>query len=310
MEHSIIMAVLVTGLISGTPLLFAALGELISEKAGVMNLGVEGMMLMGAVTGFAVDVYTHSQWAGILAAMIAGGIVAIIHAFLTISLRANQVVSGLALTIFGTGLSAYLGKPLIGLPAPATFKTVPIPGLSEIPWVGPILFSHDLLVYLSFVLVAVIWFILYKTKTGLILRAVGENPGAVDAAGINVFKVRYIAVILGGMMAGAAGAYLSLAYAPSWLENMTAGKGWIALSLVIFAMWNPLRALLGAYLFGIIDALGFQMQSFGVTVPSYFLKMLPYLFTFLVLIIMTRETKNRRVATPDALGNPYSREER
>ncbi len=310
MEHSIIMAVLVTGLISGTPLLFAALGELISEKAGVMNLGVEGMMLMGAVTGFAVDVYTHSQWAGILAAMIAGGIVAIIHAFLTISLRANQVVSGLALTIFGTGLSAYLGKPLIGLPAPATFKTVPIPGLSEIPWVGPILFSHDLLVYLSFVLVAVIWFVLYKTKTGLILRAVGENPGAVDAAGINVFKVRYIAVILGGMMAGAAGAYLSLAYAPSWLENMTAGKGWIALSLVIFAMWNPLRALLGAYLFGIIDALGFQMQSFGVTVPSYFLKMLPYLFTFLVLIIMTRETKNRRVATPDALGNPYSREER
>lgn len=310
MEHSIIMAVLVTGLISGTPLLFAALGELISEKAGVMNLGVEGMMLMGAVTGFAVDVYTHSQWAGILAAMIAGGIVAIIHAFLTISLRANQVVSGLALTIFGTGLSAYLGKPLIGLPAPATFKTVPIPGLSEIPWLGPILFSHDLLVYLSFVLVAVIWFVLYKTKTGLILRAVGENPGAVDAAGINVFKVRYIAVILGGMLAGAAGAYLSLAYAPSWLENMTAGKGWIAISLVIFAMWNPLRALLGAYLFGIIDALGFQMQSFGVTVPSYFLKMLPYLFTFFVLIVMTRETKNRRVATPDALGNPYSREER
>ncbi len=310
MEHSIIMAVLVTGIISGTPLLFAALGELISEKAGVMNLGVEGMMLMGAVTGFAVDVYTHSQWAGILAAMLAGGIVAVIHAFLTISLRANQVVSGLALTIFGTGLSAYLGKPLIGLPAPATFKTVPIPGLSEIPWIGPILFSHDLLVYLSFVLVAVIWFVLYKTKTGLILRAVGENPGAVDAAGINVFKVRYIAVILGGMMAGAAGAYLSLAYAPSWLENMTAGKGWIAISLVIFAMWNPLRALLGAYLFGIIDALGFQMQSFGVTVPSYFLKMLPYLFTFFVLIVMTRETKNRRVATPDALGNPYSREER
>jgi ABC-type uncharacterized transport system permease subunit len=310
MEQSIIMAVLVTGLVSGTPLLFAALGELISEKAGVMNLGVEGMMLMGAVTGFAVDVYTHNQWAGILGAMVAGGIVAIIHAFLTISLRANQVVSGLALTIFGTGLSAYLGKPLIGLPAPATFKTVPIPGLCKIPWVGPILFSHDLLVYLSFVLVAVIWFVLYKTKTGLILRAVGENPGAVDAAGINVFKVRYIAVILGGMLAGAAGAYLSLAYAPSWLENMTAGKGWIALSLVIFAMWNPIKALLGAYLFGIIDALGFQMQSFGVNIPSYFLKMLPYLFTFFVLIVMTRETKNRRVATPESLGSPYAREER
>jgi ABC-type uncharacterized transport system permease subunit len=310
MQHSIIMAVLITGIVSGTPLLFAALGELISEKAGIMNLGVEGMMLMGAVTGFAVDVYTQNQWAGILAAMIAGGIVAVIHAFLTISLRANQVVSGLALTIFGTGLSAYLGKPLIGQPAPAVFQTVPIPGLCKIPWIGPIFFSHDVLVYLSFVLVAIIWFVLYKTKIGLILRAVGENPGAVDAAGINVFKVRYISVILGGMMAGAAGAYLSLAYAPSWLENMTAGKGWIAVSLVIFAMWNPLRALMGAYLFGIIDALGFQMQSFGVSIPSYFLKMLPYLFTFFVLIVMTRETKNRRVATPDALGNPYSREER
>jgi Uncharacterized ABC-type transport system, permease component len=310
MQHSIIMAVLVTGIISGTPLLFAALGELISEKVGVMNLGVEGMMLMGAVTGFAVDVYTHNQWAGIVAAMIAGGITALIHAFLTITLRANQVVSGLALTIFGTGLSAYLGKSLIGLPAPATFKTAAVPYLSKIPWLGPILFTHDLLVYLSFILVAVIWFVLYKTKIGLILRAVGENPGAVDAAGINVFKVRYFAVIIGGMLAGAAGAYLSLAYAPAWLENMTAGKGWIAVSLVIFAMWNPVRALLGAYLFGIIDAMGFQMQSFGVNVPSYFLKMLPYLFTFIILILMTRETKNRRVATPEALGNPYAREER
>jgi ABC-type uncharacterized transport system permease subunit len=310
MENSIIAAVLATGIIAGTPLLFAALGELLSEKAGVMNLGVEGMMLIGAVTGFAVNIYTHNLWAGILAAMIAGGLLATIHAFLTITLRANQVVSGLALTIFGTGLSAYLGKPLIGLPAPATFQTVAIPFFSKIPWLGPILFAHDVLVYLSFGLVVILWFVLYKTKTGLILRAVGENPGAVDAAGINIFRVRYMAVILGGMLAGAAGAYLSLAYAPSWLENMTAGKGWIAVSLVIFAMWNPVRALLGAYLFGIIDALGFHMQSFGVAVPSYFLKMLPYLFTFIILILMTRETKSRRVATPEALGNPYAREER
>jgi ABC-type uncharacterized transport system permease subunit len=310
MQDSIIAAVLATGIIAGTPLLFAALGELLSEKAGVMNLGVEGMMLIGAVTGFAVNIYTHNLWAGILAAMIAGGLLATIHAFLTITLRANQVVSGLALTIFGTGLSAYLGKPLIGLPAPATFQTVAIPFFSKIPWLGPILFAHDVLVYLSFGLVVIFWFVLYKTKTGLILRAVGENPGAVDAAGINIFRVRYMAVILGGMLAGAAGAYLSLAYAPSWLENMTAGKGWIAVSLVIFAMWNPVRALLGAYLFGIIDALGFHMQSFGVAVPSYFLKMLPYLFTFIILILMTRETKSRRVATPEALGNPYAREER
>lgn len=304
------MAVLATGIVAGTPLLFAALGELLSERAGVMNLGVEGMMLIGAVTGFAIDVYTHNQWLGILAAMLAGGLLALIHAFLTITLKANQVVSGLALTIFGTGLSAYLGKPLVGIPAPATFKAVAVPGLSQIPWLGPIFFKHDLLVYLSFVIVALFWFLLYKTKTGLIVRAVGENPGAVDAAGINVFRVRYLAVVMGGMLAGAAGAYLSLAYAPSWLENMTAGRGWIAVSLVIFAMWNPVRAIIGAYIFGAIDALGFHMQTVGVMIPSYFLKMLPYLFTFIILIVMTRETKNRRVATPDALGLPYSREER
>jgi ABC-type uncharacterized transport system permease subunit len=310
MEHSILVAVLATGVVAGTPILFASLGELLSERAGVMNLGVEGMMLIGAVTGFAVDVYTQNQWAGVAAAMAAGGLMALIHAFLTITLKANQVVSGLALTIFGTGLSAYLGKPLIGVPAPATFKAVPVPGLSQIPWLGPIFFNHDLLVYIGFVVVACCWFILYKTKTGLILRAAGENPGATDAAGINVFQVRYLAVICGGMLAGAAGAYLSLAYAPSWLENMTAGRGWIAVALVIFAMWNPARVLLGAYIFGAIDALGFHMQTMGVMIPSFFLKMLPYLFTFVILIIVTRETKNRRVATPEALGVAYSREDR
>ncbi len=310
MEHSIIAAVLATGIVAGTPILFASLGELLSERAGVMNLGVEGMMLIGAVTGFAVDVYTQNQWAGLAAAMAAGGLMALIHAFLTITLKANQVVSGLALTIFGTGLSAYLGKPLIGIPAPATFKTVPVPLLSQIPWLGPIFFNHDLLVYLGFAVAAGCWFVLYKTKTGLILRASGENPGATDAAGINVFEVRYLAVACGGMLAGAAGAYLSLAYAPSWLENMTAGRGWIAVALVIFAMWNPARALFGAYIFGAIDALGFHLQTLGVMIPSFFLKMLPYLFTFVILIIVTRETKNRRVATPEALGVAYSREER
>lgn len=310
MQHSIIVAVLATGIIAGTPLLFAALGELISERAGVMNLGVEGMMLVGAVTGFAFDVYTHNLWVAIVAAMLAGGLLGLIHGFLTISLKANQVVSGLALTIFGTGLSAYLGKPLIGVPAPVTFQAVVIPHLSKIPWMGQIFFSHDMLVYLSFAMVALFWFILYKTKTGLILRAVGENPGAVDAAGINVFKVRYLSVIIGGMLAGMGGAYLSLAYAPSWLENMTAGRGWIAVALVIFAMWNPLRALIGAYIFGTIDALGFHLQTMGVMIPSFFLKMLPYIFTLIILIVLTRETKHRRVATPEALGLPYSREDR
>lgn len=310
MDHSFIISVLSTGIVLGTPLLFAALGEILSERAGVMNLGVEGMMLIGAVSGFAVAVNTQNQWWGIVAALLAGGLVALIHAFLTITLKANQVVSGLALTIFGTGLSAYLGKPLIGIPAPASFKVWEIPVLSQIPILGPILFKHDILVYLSFGVVALFWFVLFKTKTGLIIRAAGENPAAADAAGLNIFTVRYLSVMVGGMMSGAAGAYLSLAYAPSWLENMTAGRGWIAVALVIFAMWNPVRALFGAYIFGIIDALGFQLQTQGVNIPSFFLKMLPYLFTFIILIVMTRETKNRRVATPEALGLPYSREDR
>jgi ABC-type uncharacterized transport system permease subunit len=310
MEDSMIIAILATGIVAGTPLLFACLGELVTERAGVMNLGVEGMMLIGAVSGFAAAAASHNQWMGLLAAMAAGGLLALIHAFLTISLQANQVVSGLALTIFGTGLSAYLGKPLIGIPAVATFKPYAIPVLSGIPWLGEMLFKHDLLVYLSFILAALLWFVLYRTKTGLNLRAVGENPGAADTAGISVYKVRYAAVIFGGVLSGAAGAYLSLAYAPSWLENMTAGRGWIAVALVIFAMWNPGRAVIGAYIFGAIDALGFYLQTMGVLIPSFFLKMLPYVFTFIVLIVMTRETKSRRVATPGALGLPYAREER
>lgn len=310
MEQSLIIAILSTGIVAGTPLLFASLGEVLSERAGIMNLGVEGMMLIGAVAGFAVTAGTQNQWVGLAAAMVAGGVIALIHAFLTITLQANQVVSGLALTIFGTGLSAYLGRPLIGIPATVVFKPAAIPGLSRLPWLGEILFNHDPLVYGGFLLALGLWFILYRTKIGLILRAAGENPGAADAAGVSIFKVRYWAVIVGGMLAGAAGAYLSLAYAPSWLENMTAGRGWIAVALVIFAMWNPIRAVAGAYIFGTIDALGFYLQTMGVEIPSYFLKMLPYLFTFVVLIIITRETKHQRVATPEALGLAYSREER
>lgn len=310
MEQSILAAILTTGVIAGTPILFAALGELIAERAGVLNLGVEGMMLMGAVTGFMVTLQSHNQWLGLGVAMIAGGLMALIHAFLTITLRANQVVSGLALTIFGTGLSGYLGKSMIGVPLPATFKPVSIPGLSQIPWLGDILFNHDALVYISYALIALLWFFLYRTKRGLELRSVGENPGAADAAGINVFAIRYACVVVGGMLAGIGGAYLSLAYAPSWLENMTAGRGWIAVALVIFAMWNPVKAFFGSFLFGTIDVLGFHMQTMGIMIPSFFLKMLPYVFTIAVLIIVTRETKKRRVATPEALGLPYSREER
>lgn len=310
MEQSLFTAILATGIIAGTPILLAALGELISEQAGVLNLGVEGMMLIGAVCGFMVTLSSGSQWIGLAAAVVAGGLMAFIHAFLSISLRANQVVSGLALTIFGTGLSGFLGKSLIGVPLPVTFKPIAIPLLSDIPVLGVSLFKHDALVYLTYLLTLVCWFVLYRTKTGLKVRAVGESPGAADAAGINVYAVRYICVILGGMLSGAAGAYLSLAYAPSWLENMTAGRGWIAVALVIFATWNPVKALFGSWLFGAVDVLGFHLQTLGITISSFFLKMLPYIVTIIVLTIVSRETKKRHVATPSCLGVPYNREER
>ncbi|QDR81624.1 ABC transporter permease [Sporomusa termitida] len=310
MEQSVWVAIFAAGIIAGTPILLAALGEILAELAGVINLGVEGMMLVGAVTGFMVALHTTEPWLGLLAAVAAGGLMALIHAFLTITLRANQVVSGLALTIFGTGLSGYIGKSLIGLPLTNTFKPFALPGLSELPAVGIILFRHDALVYLSYGLVALLWFFLFRTRKGLAMRAVGENPGAADTAGIPVFRVRYLFVIIGGMLAGMAGAYLSLAYAPSWLENMTAGRGWIAVALVIFATWHPGKAFLGSFLFGTIDVLGFHMQNFGIAVPSFFLKMLPYVITIAVLIVVTRETRKRRVATPAALGIPYNREER
>jgi len=310
MDLNYIIAILAAGVVAGTPILYASLGEVITERAGILNLGVEGMMLVGAVSAFYVGTFTENKWLGLLVALIAGGLMALIHAVITIKFRASQVASGLALTIFGTGLSAYLGRGLVGIPPTSTFKAVAIPVLAEIPVIGKIFFNQDIMVYLSVILVAILWFIFYKTKAGLLLRAVGENPSAVDALGHNIFFIRYVAVIVGGMLAGAGGAYLSLAYSPSWIENMSAGRGWIAVALVIFAVWDPRRALLGAWLFGVIASLGLHLQALGVMIPSNFLQMLPYIFTFVVLVLTTRETKNRRSGTPAALGLPYSREER
>jgi simple sugar transport system permease protein len=303
-----LVAILAAAISSGTPILYAALGELICERSGVLNLGVEGMMLVGAVSGFLAAVRTGNLALGVLAALVAGGAMALIHAFMTISLKVNQVVSGLALTLFGTGVSGYLGKSVIGVPLSVTFRAVSIPVLSSIPVVGPILFRHDLLVYVSYVLIPLAWFWLYRTRQGLHLRAVGESPETADALGVNVFAIRYVYVVLGGMLAGLGGAYLSMASAPSWIENMTAGRGWIAVALVIFAVWNPIRAMAGAYLFGGVDALGFRIQTLGVTVSSFFLKMLPYIFTVLVLIVVTARARGRRTGAPEALGTPYERE--
>ncbi len=310
MENSMFISIMSAAVIAGTPLLYAALGEILAERAGVLNLGVEGMMLAGAVCGFMVTVQSGNHWLGLLSAVAAGGLMALIHAFLSVTLKANQVVSGLALTIFGTGLSGYLGKSYVGIPSPDIFEKLQVPILSKIPVLGKVLFNNDALVYISLILVIVVWFFLYYTNAGLKLRSVGENPAAADSAGVNVFLVRYLYVIIGGMLAGAGGAYLSLAYAPAWLEQMTAGRGWIAVALVIFAVWDPFKALIGAYIFGGIDALGFRLQAMGVMIPSFFLKMLPYLFTIFVLIIASREVYKKRVGAPSALTLPYDREER
>jgi simple sugar transport system permease protein len=305
-----IIPILAAAIGAATAILYACLGEILCERAGVLNLGVEGMMLMGALSGFAVTFWTASPWLGALAAIIAGGLLSLIHALLTVTLRANQVVSGLALTLFGTGLTSFLGQPLVGQPAPASFTKVAIPVLADLPILGPIFFRQDMLTYLSFLLVPILWVWIYRTRPGLYLRAVGESPATTDAMGLSVVGLRYLYVVLGGMLAGLGGAVISLATNPGWTENMTAGRGWIAIALVIFATWNPARATIGAYLFGGVEALQFRLQGAGTQVSPFFLNMLPYLFTILVLVLATQETMRRRVGAPAALGLPYYREDR
>jgi len=299
---------LASAVVAGTPLLFASVGELIAERSGVLNLGVEGMMLVGAVSGFMAAVHTRDLFVAVLAAMGAAAALSLLHAVLTVTFRTDQAVTGLALTLLGAGLSSFLGKGYVGIPAPVTFRPVAFPGLSQLPLLGPVLFRQDVLVYASYLLVGAAWAFLAWTRAGLALRAAGEDASTVDALGLNVAAIRYAGVLTGGALAGLAGAYLSLAYTPTWTDNMTAGQGWIAVALVIFATWNPLRAAAGAYLFGGVEALGFRIQAVGGTVPSYFLRMLPYVFTLAVLLVVT--ARSRRPAVPAALGRPYFREER
>jgi len=303
-------AVLAAGVGSGAAILYAALGEVLAERAGVLNLGVEGMMLMGALGGFAVTIWTGQAWVGAIGAMVVGGLMALIHAVLTISLRANQVVSGLALTLFGQGLSAYLGTSLVGRAAPDSFNKLAIPLVSDIPRIGTILFRQDALVYLAYIVVPALWWWVYRTRPGLHLRSVGENPATADAMGLDVNRIRYQYVVVGGAFAGLGGAVISLATNPGWTENMTAGRGWIAVALVIFGTWNPARAAAGALLFGAVEAAQFRMQTINVPISSFFLNMTPYIFTILVLILATRQTRRMRIGQPAALGVPYVREER
>jgi simple sugar transport system permease protein len=303
-------SVLAAAVAAGTAILFACLGELITERAGVLNLGIEGIMLMGALTGVGACIWSGNAWIGAGAALIAGAALAAIHALLCVGLRANQVVAGLALTIFGAGLSAFLGRDLVGIPPPSEFRRVDIPIIAEIPILGRVLFQQSVLVYISIVLTVFLWWYIYRTRAGLRLRAIGERPEAADAMGIDVARLRALYVIAGGALAGLGGAALSLGTNPGWTEGMTAGRGWIAVALVIFAGWNPVRAAAGAYLFGGVEAGQFRLQTAGVDIPSFFLSMLPYLFTILVLVLSTREVTRRALDAPAALGRAYLREER
>jgi general nucleoside transport system permease protein len=305
-----LVAVLSAAIPAGTAILYACLGELISERSGILNLGVEGMMLMGALGGVAVTMWTGTAWVGVLGAIGAGAAMASLHAILTVGIRANQVVSGLALTLFGGGLSAFLGRNLVGDPLPDKFSSVSIPLLGDIPKVGEILFDQDPLVYLSYAVAPVLWYFIFKTQAGLHLRSIGENPAAADAMGVPVNWLRFMYVIIGGGFAGLGGAVISLGTNPGWTEGMTAGRGWIAIALVIFAGWNPAWAVGGAYLFGGVQAGQFQLQSVGVGVSPFFLNMLPYLFTVIVLVIASGDFARKRIGAPAALGRPFMREER
>lgn len=285
MDPSVIFIILT----AATPLLFAALGELVVERSGVLNLGVEGMMVMGAVCGFGAALYTGSAWIGMLAAMAAGMVMSLLFGFLTLTLVSNQVATGLALTLLGLGLSGQIGEAFVGQPG------------VKLPSIGGI----DPLIPLGVVLTAAVSWFLFRTKAGLVVRAVGDSHASAHALGYDVIKVRYACVLFGGACAGVAGGYLSLVYTPQWIENMTSGRGWIALALVVFASWLPWRTLLGAYLFGTISILSFVVQTKGWGIPSQFLSSLPYLVTILVLVIISGNRMMMRKNTPASLGRPF-----
>ena len=291
-------------MVAATPILLAAIGELVAEKSGVLNLGVEGMMITGAVCGFVVAVETGSPALGFVCAAIGGAALSMLFGLLTQYLMSNQVATGLGLTMFGLGLSALIGQDYVGIKAPATPR-LDLPVLSDLPVLGRILFSHDLMVYLSLALVAAVWALLKYSRAGLILRAVGENHEAAHALGYKVIRIRLMAIAFGGACAGLGGAYLSLIRVPQWTEGMTAGAGWIALAIVVFASWRPWRVLLGAYLFGGITVLQLNLQAAGVAIPVEYLSMSPYLITILVLVIMSAGRARAALNAPASLGRVF-----
>jgi simple sugar transport system permease protein len=301
MNSILLIAFLASTAGAATPLILTAMGELVAERSGVLNLGLEGMMLVGAVVGFSVTLYSGSINLGFLAALLAGAAMASIFAFLVLTLQTNQVATGLALTLFGIGLSAFLGRNLVGQTV-APLQALSFPVLSDLPLIGPLLFRFDVMVYGAVLLALVVGWVLARTRLGLMIRAIGESPHSAHAVGFHVIALRYCAVMFGGAMAGLGGAYMSLALTPMWVEGMTAGRGWIALALVVFATWKPRGVLLGAYLFGGITVLQFHAQALGLAVPSQFLAMLPYLATIIVLVIICRNPQTILLNKPMSLG--------
>ena len=299
-----LLSIILTIITASTPLLLASIGELVVERSGVLNLGVEGMMAVGAVSGFGAALLTGSPVIGALAAVAAGAVLSLLFGFLTLTMVSNQVATGLALTLLGLGLAGLMGESFVGQPGVQMDKIV-IPGLTAIPFIGPILFGQDPLVYVSLLVVAATSYVLFRTKAGLIIRAVGDSHQSAHALGYSVIGVRYLCVMFGGACAGLAGGYLSLVYTPQWVENMTAGRGWIALALVVFSSWLPWRIALGAYLFGTITVMGFSLQAYGIGIPAQLLSALPYVVTVLVLVVMSGNRVLMRANTPACLGQPF-----
>lgn len=299
-----IEAILLTIITAATPLVIAAMGELVTERAGVLNLGVEGMMIMGAVCAFAGSYLTGVPLLGVLAGILGGALFSLLFGFLTLTLVTNQVATGLALTLLGLGLSGQLGESFVGIPG-VKLSPIVFPVLSDIPFIGPLLFRQDITFYMSIALVIGVNWFLFKSRRGLKLRAIGDSHGSAHALGIDVIRTRYLAVMFGGACAGLAGAQLSLVYTPQWVENMTAGRGWIALALVVFASWRPWRVLIGGYIFGAVGILQLHAQAFGVGIPSQFLSMLPYAVTIVVLIIISHNRRTTLINTPACLGKPF-----
>jgi ABC-type uncharacterized transport system permease subunit len=294
------------GITAGTPLLYAAVGEVLAERCGVLNLGLEGLMLMGAISGYMAAHLLGSKWLALLVVVIVSALLGAVLSLLMITYRANQIATGIAFTILCTGLSAIIGKPYIGIVAKDSFSKLSFSFLDQFPLLQ-LIFQQDILVYLALAICIIAWFFVYKTKPGLHLRAAGDNPGTLDSLGVNVFFVRYIYTIVGSILAGLGGAYLSLAYSPSWIEGMAAGRGWLTIALVNFALWKPQNAIGGAYIFGIIYALSYRVEAMGIAIPSYFLRMLPYLLPILILMLVSIRNKDKGSVAPKALAIPYIR---